>query len=348
MFGLLTNKENIYNLSLSDFENFFGTIGEKKFKAKQIYEWLYRKRVKSFEEMTNIKKENILKLEEKYTFEYLKIVAKQTDTDVSKYLFELFDGKRVEAVLMNHDYGNSLCVSSQVGCNMGCTFCESGRLKKQRDLSAFEMILQILMVEEDLNIRISHVVLMGIGEPFDNFDAVMKFLDIVNEPYGIALGARHITVSTSGIIPKIEEFSNSSRQVNLAISLHAPNDELRSKLMPINKVYKLNDLMNCIKKYIQKTNRRVTFEYIMLKDINDTKTCALELANLLRGINCYVNLIPYNPTSHIEYDKSSKEKILEFYSLLKKQNINVTIRREFGSKVDAACGQLRASLEEGQ
>ncbi len=348
MFGLLTNKENIYNLSLSDFENFFEKIGEKKFKAKQIYEWLYRKRIKSFDLMTNIKKDIINQLKEKYEFSSLKIVTKQMDKDVSKYLFELCDGKRVEAVLMNHDYGNSLCVSSQVGCNMGCTFCESGRLKKQRDLLAYEMILQILVVEEDLNIRISHVVLMGIGEPFDNFDAVMKFLDIVNEPLGIALGARHITVSTSGIIPKIEQFSKSNRQVNLAISLHAPNDKLRSKLMPINKVYKLDELIKCIKQYIEKTNRRVTFEYIMLKNINDTEECAVELANLLKGINCYVNLIPYNPTSHIEYDKSSKEQILKFYSLLKKQNINVTIRREFGSKVMAACGQLRASLEEGQ
>lgn len=338
--------ENIYNLSLSDFEKFFESIGDKKFRARQIYEWLYRKRVKSFDEMTNLKKELISILKEKYSFENLKIITKQSDIDVHKYLFELFDGKKVEAVLMNHDYGNSLCISTQVGCNMSCSFCESGRLKKQRDLYAYEMILQILMVEEDLNIRISHVVLMGIGEPFDNFDNVMKFFDIVNEPLGIALGARHITVSTCGIIPKIEAFSKSSRQVNLAISLHAPNDELRSKIMPINKVYKLNDLIKCIKEYINKTNRRVTFEYIMLNNINDTEKCAYELGNLLKGINCYVNLIPYNSTSHIKYEKSKKENILKFYDILKKNNIEVTIRREFGSKVMAACGQLRANYEE--
>ncbi len=340
--------ENIYNLSLKDFENFFESIGDKKFRARQIYEWLYRKRVKSFDEMTNLKKELISLLKERFEFTNLKMLTKQSDVDVHKYLFELYDGRKVEAVLMNHDYGNSLCISTQVGCNMSCSFCESGRLKKQRDLLPYEMILQILMVEEDLNIRISHVVLMGIGEPFDNFDNVMKFFDIVNEPLGIALGARHITVSTCGIIPKIEEFSKSSRQVNLAISLHAPNDELRSKIMPINKVYKLNDLIKCIKEYIKKTNRRVTFEYIMLNDVNDTQKCAYELCELLRGINCYVNLIPYNSTSHTEYKKSNQENILKFYDILKKNKIEVTIRREFGSKVMAACGQLRANYEEGK
>jgi len=340
--------QNIYNLSLNDLEIYFESINDKKFRARQVYEWLYRKKVKNFDEMTNIKKEIIEKLKIDYTFNGIKIITKQSDVDVHKYLFELEDSKRVEAVLMLHDYGNSLCISTQVGCNMSCSFCESGRLKKQRDLLPYEMILPILMVEEDLSLRISHVVLMGIGEPFDNYDNVMKFLDIVNEPLGIALGARHITVSTCGIIPKIEEFSNCSRQVNLAISLHAPNDILRTKLMPINKVYKLNDLIKTLKKYVEKTNRRVTFEYIMLKDINDTKECALELVNLLRGLNCYVNLIPYNSTSHFEYQKSSKENILEFYDILHKNNINVTIRKEFGSKVMAACGQLRANYEEVQ
>lgn len=339
--------ENIYNLSLNDLEIFFESINDKKFRAKQVYEWLYRKKVKSFDDMTNLKKELIFTLKEKYCFQSLKIITKQTDIDVCKYLFELFDGKKVEAVLMNHDYGKSLCISTQVGCNMGCSFCESGRLKKQRDLFAYEMILQILMIEEDLNIRVSHVVLMGIGEPFDNFDNVMKFFDIVNEPFGIALGSRHITVSTCGIIPKIDAFSKEKRQVNLAISLHAPNDVLRSEIMPINKVYKLNDLIKCIKEYIIKTNRRVTFEYVMLDSINDTEKCAYELVNLLKGINCYVNLIPYNATSHIKYQKSRKENILKFYDILKKNNIQVTIRREFGSNVMAACGQLRANYEEG-
>ena len=339
---------NIYNLSLLDLENYFESINDKKFRAKQVYEWLYRKKVKSFNEMTNLKKDLINTLEETFSYDFIKLIKKLSDVDVHKYLFELQDGKKVEAVLMNHDYGNSLCISTQVGCNMSCAFCESGRLKKQRDLLPYEMIEQILLVEEDLNIRISHVVLMGIGEPFDNYDNVMKFFDIVNEPLGIALGARHITVSTCGLIPKIEEFSKSTRQVNLAISLHAPNDELRSKLMPINKVYKLQDLITTLKKYIDMTGRRVTFEYIMLGGINDTLECADELSSLLKGMNCYVNLIPYNETSHIEFIKSTKEQILKFYDRLKSNGINVTIRREFGSKVMAACGQLRANYEEGK
>lgn len=338
--------QSIYDVSLKDLENYFEQIGDKKYRARQIYEWLYRKRVSSFDEMTNLKKELIEKLKIDFSFNTLKILTKQEDIDVQKFLFELEDGKKIEAVLMNHDYGNSLCISSEVGCNMSCAFCESGRLKKQRNLLPNEMVLQLLMIEKNLNIRISHVVLMGIGEPFDNYDNVMKFIDIINEPLGVALGARHITISTCGIIPKIEEFSKSSRQVNLAISLHASNDVLRSKLMPINKVYKLDNLINCVKEYIKKTNRRVTFEYIMLKDINDKEQNALELVDLLKGMNCYVNIIPYNETSHIEYKKSSKETIDKFYNILKKNNIDVTIRREFGSKVMAACGQLRASFKE--
>ena len=337
---------SIYDVSLKDLEIYFEQLGDKKYRARQIYEWLYRKNANSFDEMTNIKKELIERLKLDFHFNTLKILTKQEDIDVKKFLFELEDGKKIEAVLMNHDYGNSLCISSQVGCNMSCTFCESGRLKKQRNLLPNEMVLQLLMIEKSLNIRISHIVLMGIGEPFDNYDNVMKFIDIVNEPLGIALGARHITISTCGIIPKIEEFSKSTRQVNLAISLHASNDALRSKLMPINKVYKLEDLINCIKEYIKKTNRRVTFEYIMLKDINDKEQNALELVKLLKGMNCYVNIIPYNETSHIEYKKSSKEVIDKFYNILKMNNIDVTIRREFGSKVMAACGQLRANFKE--
>lgn len=229
---------------------------------------------------------------------------------------------------------------------MGCKFCESGRLKKVRNLEISEMVLQILKVEADIGKRISHVVLMGIGEPFDNYDNVISFVDIINNANGIALGSRHITISTCGIVPKIREFTNYDKQVNLAISLHAPNNEIRNKIMNINKAYNIDELMIALKEYISVTNRRVTFEYIMLKDINDSKSCALELANLLKGMNCYVNLIPYNETSHIEFKKSSQKSILDFYDVLKKNNINVTIRREFGRKVSAACGQLRANFEE--
>ena len=337
---------NIYSMTLKDLETYFINIGEKKFKAIQVYDWLYKKRVKSFDEMTNVKKTVIDKLKEDYKINKLKILKVQNGKDVHKYLFELHDGNKIEAVLMNHDYGNSLCISTEVGCNMGCAFCESGRLKKIRGLDVYEMVLQVLEVEENINVRVSHVVLMGIGEPFDNYDNVMKFINIINSDYGMAIGSRHITVSTCGIVPKIKEFTKEKLGVNLAISLHAPNDEIRNKIMKINKVYPLKEIMSAVKDYIKETNRKVTFEYIMLKDINDSKNCALELAHLLKGILAYVNLIPYNETSHIEFKKTDKNKIMEFYDILKKNKINVTVRKEFGSEVSAACGQLRSNYEE--
>lgn len=339
---------NIYDYRLSELKEYFKENNEKEFKAIQIYEWLYKKRIQSFDEMSNIKKDTIELLKKNYKIERLEILTKQTSTDVCKYLFKLNDNNKIEAVLMKHDYGNSLCVSTQVGCNMGCAFCESGRLKKVRNLKAHEMVSQILQVEEDLNIRISHIVLMGIGEPFDNYDNVIKFIDIINEPKGIDIGARHITVSTSGLVPKINEFANNPKQVNLAISLHAPNNKIRNEIMNINKAYPIEELIKAVKNYLNKTNRRVTFEYIMLDKINDTEECAKELVNLLKGINCYVNLIPYNETSHIKFKASKKEQIMKFYDILKKNNINVTVRKEFGRKVSAACGQLRSNYEEGK
>lgn len=340
--------ESIYNYSLNDLEKLIVELGYKKFNASQIYDWLYKKRVSSFEEMRNLKKELILYLKEHYTLDTLKLVAKQEDIDVCKYLFELEDQNKIEAVYMKHNYGHSLCISTQVGCNMNCAFCESGRLKKVRNLKSHEMVEQILMIEKDLHLRLTHLVLMGIGEPFDNYDNVINFIEIINNPKGIELGSRHITISTCGVIPKIKEFMNYDKQVNLAISLHAPNDEIRNKIMPINKAYSINELINVIKEYTLKTNRRVTFEYIMLQGINDSISNALALATLLKGMNCYVNLIPYNETSHINFKKSSKEQIMKFYDTLKKQGINVTVRKEFGSKVSAACGQLRSIREEGK
>lgn len=334
--------QNIYGISLQELETFFIEKSEKKFKAEQVYTWLYKNRVNNFNEFTNIKKETMELLKNNFNLNKLQIIKKLEDKDTIKYLFNLEDNNKIEAVLMHHNYGFSLCVSSQVGCNMGCSFCESGRLKKVRNLQTHEMVLQILQIEEDLNIRISHVVLMGIGEPLDNYENVMRFIDIINSNKGINIGSRHITISTCGIIPKIKEFMKADKQVNLAISLHASNDILRTKLMKINKIYKINDIIEVVKEYIKVTNRRVTFEYIMLKDVNDLKENALELAKLLKGINCYVNLIPYNETSHIEYKKSSKEQIMKFYDILKKNKINVTIRKEFGSNLKAACGQLRS------
>ena len=334
--------ENIFSKTFSELETYFLNNNDKKFRATQLYDFLYKKRCYDLNSMNNIPNTTKELLKKDYSFDFIKIIKKQEDTDVKKYLFELKDGNRIESVLMYHNYGISLCVSSQVGCNMGCKFCESGRLKKVRNLEAYEMVEQLLLIEKDLNIRITHVVVMGIGEPFDNYDNLMHFINIITSNKGIDLGSRHITVSTCGLIPGIEKFMNDFNQVNLAISLHAPNDTIRNKIMPISKVYKLDDLMDIIKKYLKTTNRRVTFEYIMLENINDSLACAKELANLLKDINCYVNLIPYNETENIGYKRTKKVQILAFYDILKQSGINVTIRKEFGGNVDAACGQLRA------
>jgi 23S rRNA (adenine2503-C2)-methyltransferase len=337
---------NIYGLTIEEMEELFLRIGSKKFHAMQLFTWLYEKRIEDYSEITNIKKELIENISSEYSIDRLKIVDVQEDVDVCKYLFELKDGEHIEAVLMKHDYGNSICVSSQVGCNMGCKFCESGRRKKVRNLETYEMVLQILMIEKLLGSRISHVVVMGIGEPFDNYDNLIKFLSIINHPKGLAIGARHITVSTCGVVPKILEFSKFPLQINLAISLHAPNNEIRNKIMPINKAYPLEELIPALKTYLERTNRRVTFEYILLSGINDSLECAQELAKLVKGINCYINLIPYNETNNLDFKRTKTVQIMRFYDILKKNNVNVTIRREFGSKISAACGQLRSKKEE--
>lgn len=302
----------IFDYKLSDMQEYFVSIGEKKYKAKQIYEWLYKKRVYNFSDMSNISRALQEKLESTFDTSMLKLRKRQTSKLTNKYLFELSDGNLIEAVLMRHDYGLSVCVSSQVGCNMGCTFCESGRLKKVRDLKSGEIVRQILMIENDVNMRISSVVIMGIGEPFDNYDNIMNFIRIINDPSGIAIGARHITVSTSGIVPRIYDYANEAIQTNLALSLHAPNNVLRNKIMRVNKAYPLDDVLKALKYYIEKTNRRVTIEYLLLDGVNDTTDCAKELAHLIKGLNAYVNLIPYNETSHIEYKKVRMKLLCSF------------------------------------
>ncbi|MEG1900608.1 MAG: 23S rRNA (adenine(2503)-C(2))-methyltransferase RlmN [Bacilli bacterium] len=337
---------SIYDLTINELEEYFLSKNDKKFRAMQVFDWLYIKRIKDFKEMKNISHEMISNLECDFFLDNIKITQKEISTDVVKYLFTLFDNEKIEAVVMNHDYRISLCISSQVGCNMGCKFCESGRLKKVRNLNPSEMVLQILKIEADLNIKITHIVIMGIGEPFDNFDNLKKFISIINHPKGINIGARHITISTCGIVDKILALIDFPYQVNLAISLHAPNDEIRNSIMPINKVHNIKDVIDSVKQYINATNRRVTFEYVMLEGINDSKECALELSKLLRGINAYVNIIPYNETNNIIYKRSSKTKILEFYDILKQNKITTTIRKEFGSNISAACGQLRSKKEE--
>lgn len=339
---------SIYDLTIYELTDYFINNNDKKYYATELFSWLYdkNKRITSFDEATNLKKETREKLKNDFVISNIEIVTVERAKDVRKYLFKLNDNEHIEAVLMNHDYGNSLCISSQVGCNMGCKFCESGRRKKVRNLTTGEMVEQILKVEDESNLRISHVVIMGIGEPFDNYDNICNFIKIINHSKGLNIGARHITVSTCGLVSKILEFSNFPYQVNLAISLHAANDKLRKEIMPIAKAYSLKDLMNAIKIYLEKTNRRVTFEYIMLNGVNDSVDNALELANLLKGINAYVNLIPYNETEALQFKRSNPLTIAKFYDILKKNNITVTIRREFGGTISAACGQLRSKKED--
>ena len=331
---------NLLSMTMENLEEYFLSIGEKKFKASQVFEWLYLHKEYNIDNYSNIKKEIRDRLKEDFNTDFIKIKKKEEGTEVKKYLFELLDGNYIEAVLMEHDYGKSVCVSSEVGCNMGCKFCESGRLKKVRGLETYEMVEQIILIEEDIKEKIQSVVIMGIGEPFDNYDNVINFIKIINHAKGLAIGSRHITVSTCGIVPKIEEFSNLPLQVNIALSLHAPNDEIRNKIMPINKVYNISKVMEAIKKYIAKTNRRVTIEYVMLNMVNDSIENAKELASLLKGMNVYVNLIPYNETNNIDFKRSIRIK--EFKDALIKSGINATVRREFGSGISAACGQLRS------
>ena len=334
---------HIYNYTIEDFKSYLLSKGEKPFRSTQLIEWLYRHKINSFDEITNMKNSFIETLKEDFVIDKLELVLKQESSDGTiKFLFRLSDGNLIETVLMTHDYGYSVCVTTQVGCNMGCQFCASGMKKKLRDLETFEIILQILMVEELTNLKVSHVVVMGIGEPFDNYKNVTKFLEIINYPLGLEIGARHITVSTCGLVEKIYEYSDFPLQVNLAISLHAPNNEARNQIMPINKAYPIEKLVEAIKYYIDKTNRRVTIEYILLRDLNDTIKHANELADLLHGLNVYINLIPYNEVKEKPFKRSTPEAMHAFFDQLKKRRLNVTLRKEQGSDIDAACGQLRS------
>ncbi len=337
--------QSIFNLTMEQLKEYFISKNEKPYRSTQIYEWLYRQKIKDFSQMTNQKKEIIDMLKQDFNLDYLELVTKQVSTDKTvKFLFKLNDNELIETVLMNHEYGKSLCVTTQVGCNMGCKFCASGTLKKVRNLTTAEIVTQILTVEEILDLKITHVVIMGIGEPFDNYDNVMDFLNIINYPKGLEIGARHLSVSTCGLVNKIQMFQESKLQSNLAISLHAPNNEIRNQIMPINKSYDINKLIDSIKEYINVTNRRVTIEYILIKDLNDQKDHAIELAKLLRGMNVYVNLIPYNEVKENPFKRSSKNSMNIFYDTLKKQKINVTLRQEQGHDIDAACGQLRSNM----
>ncbi|HEY8405241.1 MAG TPA: 23S rRNA (adenine(2503)-C(2))-methyltransferase RlmN [Acholeplasma sp.] len=333
----------IYDLTFDDLEQFLVEKGYPKYRADQVWHWVYKQKVDSFNEMTNLPPDLITLLSESFDFNSMELVIKNVSADgTMKMLYDLHDQNLIETVLMKHNYGMSVCVTTQVGCNMGCRFCASGILKKHRDLSAGEIVAQIIKTEKDSGVRISSVVVMGIGEPFDNYKNLVKFLQIINHPKGLAIGARHITVSTSGLVPKIKEYAHLGIQVNLAISLHAPNDNIRSELMPINKRFSVTQVIDAIKYYINVTNRRVTIEYIMIQEVNDSEEIAQELANLLKGMNVYVNLIPYNKVKEAPFERSTLERRERFFEVLKANKITATLRREQGHDINAACGQLRS------
>ena len=340
---------NLYGVPLYKLEQMMIEEGQSKFRAKQLYTWIYEKEEIDFDNMSDISKSFRDVLKQKYCLIKPTIYTKQLASDGTiKLLVEMSDGSKVETVLMRYNYGNVVCVTSQVGCNMGCSFCASGLLKKQRNLEAHEMVGQILVMNDLLreeNQRVTHVVVMGTGEPFDNYDNVIDFVRIINDQKALAIGARHITVSTCGLPDKIVQYGKEGLQVNLAISLHAPNNELRSKIMKINKAYPLEVLIPAVAEYIELAGRRVTYEYIMLKDVNDSLEHAKQLVELIKPTYAYVNLIPYNPVDEHGYQRAESSKVKAFMDYCIKHGVNTTIRKEFGTDIDAACGQLRAKQE---
>lgn len=335
-------KQHFYNWTIDALKAYLVDHGFKAFSGDQIYKWVYEQNIIDPEQMTNIAKPLRTFLKDNFSFDYLNVAHKQVSDDgTEKYLFKLSDGHLIETVLMRYKYGNSVCVTSQVGCSMGCSFCASGIIAKKRDLTLGELVNQVATVQHETGERVTHVVVMGTGEPFDNYERVIDFIKVINYKQGFQIGARHITVSTCGIIPRINDYAKETIKSNLAISLHASNDGLRSRLMKINKVYPLNELIRAVDNYTKISGRRVTFEYILLKGVNDDIKHANELSDLIRGLNAYVNLIPYNPVNEFGYQKTDPERAQRFYQQLDKRGINATLRRELGSDIDAACGQLR-------
>lgn len=335
-------KENIKNYDLNDLKSKLEELGEKKYRAEQIFNWIYREKVTSFDDMTNLSMELRKKLKEHFDMHNFNIITKQESKDgTKKYLFDVLDNNAIESVLMEYKYGKTICVSTQIGCKMGCKFCASTGVKFERNLEPGEIVEQLLAIERDENIKISNLVFMGIGEPLDNYDNVMQAIKILNNQKGINMGARHISVSTSGLVPKIYELADRNMQCTLSISLHSSTNEKRSEMMPINKKYNIEELMDACRYYIEKTNRRISFEYALAKDNNDNLDDAENLAKLLKGLLCHVNLIPINKIENGKYSKSTNENIIKFRDYLNSRGIVATIRRELGSDIDAACGQLR-------
>lgn len=338
---------DIKSLTFDEIEEIVTKENFPKFRGKQVYEWLL-KGVTSFDEMSNIPKvlRDFLKLY--YYISVANIEKKQISSynNTVKYLFKFNDGECVESVVMSYHHGYTICISTQVGCKMGCKFCATGKQGFTRNLTSGEMIAQIESAQRDLGIRISNIVLMGMGEPLDNFQNVMGFLNLVSEEKGLNIGKRHITISTCGVVPKIYQLADKKLQITLSVSLHAPNDKMRSETMPINDAYSIDELIKSIKYYIDKTNRRVSFEYAMIDGVNDSDSCANQLGNLIKGMLCHVNLIPVNSVRGSDYRKSNKERLISFADILGKYGITATVRRTLGSDIDASCGQLKGKYKQ--
>lgn len=333
---------NLLDLSLEEFKKWMKENKEKEFRAKQVLDWVY-KGIYNFEDMKNVPKNTISKLQSNFYISVPSVVEKYVSKDKStvKFLFKYIDGNIIEAVVMKYKHGNTICVSTQVGCKMGCKFCASTIGGIIRSLSYGEIIGQVLRAQEQTGEKISNIVMMGSGEPLDNYNNSLEFIKLINAEYGLNIGQRHITLSTCGIVPKIKELAEESLQITLAISLHAPNDKIRKETMPIASVYSIKELMDACKYYINKTNRRITFEYALVDDLNDKKVHAEELSTLLKGMLCHVNLIPINKIDEKNFKSSSTNRIKNFSNILLKNGIQTTIRREMGSDINAACGQLR-------
>ena len=335
-------KKNIKDYNLDELKNLMIELGEKPYRAEQIFKWIFVENVTSFDDMTNLSLELREKLKDNFDLHIFKILQKQESKDgTKKYLFDVLDGNAIESVLMEYKHGFTICVSSQIGCKMGCKFCASTGVKFARSLTSGEIVEQLLAVQRDQNIKISNLVFMGIGEPLDNYDNVVNAIHILNNQKGINMGARHISISTSGLVPKIYKLADENMQCTLSISLHSANDKKRSEMMPVNNTYNIEELIKACKYYIEKTNKRISFEYALAKDNNDNLGDAKELVKLLKGMLCHVNLIPINKIENGNYSKSTNENILKFRDYLNEKGIVATIRRELGSDIDAACGQLR-------
>lgn len=343
-------KIDIRSLRPEELKEEMQSLGLPSYRADQIFKWLHQKEVASFEEMTNVSKQQISELNEKYEIRSCEIEKKSVSEidGTIKYLFRLNDSELIESVLMKYKYGYSLCISTQVGCRMGCKFCASTINGVVRDLTASEMLSQIYSAQKDENVRVSHVVLMGMGEPLDNFDNVIRFLDLVGNENGLNLSMRNISLSTCGIVPKIYSLAEKMYQITLSVSLHAPFNDMRSDIMPVNRAYPLDSLMKACRDYCRKTKRRISFEYSMISGVNDTDECAKELCRILRGMLCHVNLIPVNNVRENNFEKSDKNRIELFKQILEKSGLNVTVRRSLGGDIDASCGQLRNNHIKGQ